>query len=135
MASRGWEGVSLSDITRQQLKHEQKPKRSKYGNVKITVDGHRFDSKREADHWLMLRARQELGEIRELNRQIAYPLLCPSPDWLSHAEVCVYRADFVWIDTRTGDRHVEDAKGFRTPLYALKRKWMSLQYGIELEEV
>ena len=33
-----------------------KPKRSKYGNVKTVVDGFTFDSKKEADRWLVLKA-------------------------------------------------------------------------------
>ena len=33
-----------------------------------------------------------------------------------------------WADT------VEDAKGFHTAMYKLKKRWMKLEYGIEIRE-
>jgi Protein of unknown function (DUF1064) len=117
MATRGWENVT--DI-----------RRLKYGNVRTTnARGQTFDSKREADAYAALIARH--GEILDLRRQVCFPLLCPYEDrsiMVSH-----YVADFVYIEH--GVRHVVDAKGCRTAMYKLKKKWLRLQDGIEIEEV
>ncbi len=107
-------------------------KRSKFGNVKTTLDGQVFDSKREADRWVILKAREKAGEITELQRQVEFRLYCPTagPD----AEVCRYVADFTY---REGGMAlvVEDVKGVRTPVYRLKAKWLRLQDGITIREV
>ena len=45
-----------------------------------------------------------------------------------------YIADFVYYD-RDGNLVVEDAKGFRTDLFRLKKKMMMYFKGIEIKEV
>jgi hypothetical protein len=47
--------------------------------------------------------------------------------------VSSYVADYVYVEQ--GKRHVVDAKGKRTQMYALKKKWLFLQDGIVIEEV
>lgn len=47
---------------------------------------------------------------------------------------CSYVADFVYT-TRDGKLVVEDAKGFRTEAYKLKKKLMLWRYGIDIKEV
>jgi hypothetical protein len=47
--------------------------------------------------------------------------------------VCTYRADFTYLED--GRLVVEDAKGWRTEMYLLKRKWLKAEYGIEVREV
>ena len=47
---------------------------SKYKNKKIMVDGIEFDSKKEAEYWLVLRHREKFGEIENLRRQERYLL-------------------------------------------------------------
>ena len=92
----------------------------------------RFDSVREAERYAVLRARELAGEIADLRRQVAFPLNVTRPD--GHTEtVCRYIADFVWFEA--GRRVVADAKGMRTEVYGLKRKWMRAQYGIEILEL
>lgn len=140
---RGWRDVTPSDIARLQARGrgesvvQAPPKRSKYRNVKTEVDGLLFDSRREAEYWMLLRARQDLGEIRELRRQVDFPLLCPvalaAPG--VNAQVSTYIADFTYVDARDGSRHVVDAKGHKTREYLLKRKWLELQTNIVIEEV
>jgi hypothetical protein len=105
--------------------------RSKYHNVKTAIDGVVFDSKREATYWCGLQARARAGEITELRRQVVFPLCCPVED--RAVMVASYIADFCYLEN--GVRHVVDAKGHRTPIYNLKRKWLRLQDGIIIEEV
>jgi hypothetical protein len=47
--------------------------------------------------------------------------------------LCVYRADFTY--EADGKLVVEDAKGFRTEMYKLKKKWVKAEYGIDIREV
>lgn len=115
-------------------------KPAKYRNVKCVADGQTFDSRREADYWLLLKAREQLGEITGLRRQVRFPLCCPDP--LKPAMTFVvsyYVSDFVYETyNAVQDRnimHVIDAKGVRTQLYRLKRKWLELQTGIVVQEV
>lgn len=111
------------------------PKTSKYRNVKIVIDGEHFDSKREANYWAQLKMREKAGEIQGLARQIAFPLYTSEIEtgYFALVQVAEYIADFVYY---TGsDQHVVDAKGVRTQIYKLKKKWLELQSGIVIEEV
>lgn len=113
--------------------------RSKYRNVKTVVDGIQFDSKREAEHWMGLRAREQAGEITGLQRQVHFPLMCPVMDEVGAQavgplmQVAEYVADFVYREG--GLLKVVDAKARRISPYPLKAKWLALQQGIEIVEV
>jgi hypothetical protein len=116
------------------------PKPSKYRNVRtMSPDGQVFDSKREADYWQTLKARETAGEIKGLMRQVAFGLWCPVlNDSADNRQVSEYRADFVfWLSSQDECEppHVVDAKGKRTQMYQLKKKWLELQSGIVIEEV
>lgn len=115
--------------------HVAVPQKSKYKNVRVQVDGVTFDSKREAAFWQQLKLREKAGEISELTRQGGFALHCPNHAEHLYLEVCEYRADFRWRDSRDGKIHVADAKGVRTQIYKLKAKWMELEHGIVVEEV
>jgi len=108
---------------------------SKYRNVKCEYQGEHFDSKHELDDWLVLKARQELGEISDLQRQVNFPLYCQirfRDTTLGSTQVCSYIADFVYVEN--GQRIVQDSKGHRTREYLLKRKWLERQEGIDIRE-
>jgi len=123
-------------------------KQSKYRNVRTVVDGITFDSKREAQYWAELKMRERAGDISDLERQVKFTLYTPvirqrpgNPECVHdplgvsmHHGVCNYIADFVYTD-KDGQEHVVDAKGKRTAMYALKKKWLELQSGIVIEEV
>ncbi len=109
---------------------------SKYHNVRVvTIDGEKFDSKREATHWIELKVREHAKEIRALERQVPFDLMAPLPTRDGFVVVAQYVADFVYIDCATGKQIIEDSKGTRTREYLLKRKWLELQDGIEIQEV
>ena len=114
---------------------------SKYGNTKTTVDGITFDSKKEASRYQQLRLLEKAGKISNLQRQVKYILV---PGYYEKNEKtnrtrCVerevsYVADFVYVDCETGEKVVEDTKGYRTPDYKIKRKLMLWEYGIKIHE-
>lgn len=101
----------------------------KYGNVKVTVDGHTFDSKKEYNRYCELKLMERAGLIKDLETQKKFELI-PKQD----GERAVnYIADFVY--TENGETVVEDTKGFKTKEYIIKRKLMKYIHGIEIKEV
>lgn len=101
-------------------------KRSKYGNVKAEADGQVFASKRERGRWMDLRLEEQAGEIKNLQRQVVYPIE------INGFKVCEYIADFVY--ERGEELVVEDSKGYRTEMFRLKSKLMRAVHGIEVVE-
>lgn len=89
-------------------------KGNKYGAQKTTVDGLRFDSKKEAARWVELKKLEGIGVIQNLERQVAIPL------HVAGVKVCTYRADFMY--EMDGATIVEDAKGYQTDVFKLKWK-------------
>lgn len=108
----------------------QRPKRAaKFGNRKTVIDGITFDSAREARRYCDLRLLQRAGKIRDLELQPRFPCI------VNGARVCEYRADFAYHDVERGERVIEDAKGFKTPEYRLKKKLVEALYGVVIVEV
>lgn len=103
-----------------------KPKKNKYGAVRKEVDGHSFHSTGEAKRYLMLKQEQELGMISFLLIQKKYPLI------VNGVHIEDYVADFVYMDE--GRLVIEDFKGYRTPVYEIKKKLMFALYGAEILE-
>lgn len=143
MATRGWNDVNASDIARMQARGSaQAPKASKYKNVKVTIDGHKFDSKREAAIYAELKLREKAGEIRNLQLQVPFELNAPAemypPD--GRVQVAEYIADFTFEERGVVPISwkfvVADCKGGRnTQMFQLKKKWLFLQSGIEIREL
>lgn len=106
----------------------------KYGNKKTEVDGILFDSKKEAERYRHLKTLENLGEIRGLERQKRFVLIKGErwSDGKKHRDT-VYIADFCYL--QGAKLVVEDVKGFRTPVYRIKRELMKSVYGIEVQEI
>lgn len=106
--------------------------RSKYHAKKTVVDGITFDSKREADRYLVLKGMEEDGTIEDLRRQVRYELVPAfDVDGRHYRPVC-YVADFVYRED--GREVVEDVKGMRTDVYRLKSKLFARRYGMSIKE-
>lgn len=104
-----------------------KPSRHSKFNAKVVwVDGIRFDSTWEGKRYSQLKLLERTGDISDLRLQIEYPLEC------NGVHICKYIADFVY--NRGGIEIVEDAKGFITPEYRIKRKLMQAIHGIDILE-
>lgn len=104
-----------------------RPKRPKYGNTRVEVDGKRFDSKHEAEVYEALMLRHRAGEIRVVMRQVPFDL----PGGIR------YIADFgvVYADGRF---EVLDAKSEATRknrTYINKKKQIKSMWGLEIREV
>lgn len=113
---------------------EPKPKKSKYHNVKIVVDGITFDSKKEAARYRELRLLERAGQITGLVLQPKF-LIAEAVELDGRKQRArYYIADFQYVDS-DGQTIVEDAKGMKTAVYRAKRHQMKLRYGIEVREV
>ena len=99
-------------------------KRNKYGAIKTTINGEKFDSKGEARYWLVLQDRLRKGEIMNLKRQIRFPLE------VNGKKVCDYIADFTY--TENGVFVVDDYKGKVTDLFRIKAKLFEVIYGYKI---
>ncbi len=93
-------------------------------------------SRKEYYRLCQLQLMQRNGLIVDLREQVRYELIPAQRDeqgkLIEHA--CDYIADFVYTDAQSGQMVVEDAKGFRTPEYRIKRKLMLWRHGIRIKE-
>lgn len=106
--------------------------RSKYHAKRTTVDGITFDSRREADRYLVLKGMEEDGLIEDLRRQVRYELIPAFDVDGRHYRPVFYVADFVYVED--GKEVVEDVKGMRTDVYRLKSKLFARRYGKVIRE-
>ena len=113
-------GVTITDA--------EKPKRNKYGNRRVEVDGMKFDSQKEADLYFgTLFPSWKCGAIKLLVRQVPFDL----PGGIR------YVADFVTVSA-DGCVSVIDVKSAITRknrVYINKKKQMKAIWGIDIKEV
>jgi hypothetical protein len=113
----------------------------KYGAIAVTVDGRRFDSKKEAAVYMQLRLMEKAGAIAELHCQTAWPLhilelwrnSCPP----QIKDCGVYHSDFDYLDLRTGEFKVIDVKSEPTRRkvnYRLKKRIVEAVHGITIDD-
>lgn len=103
---------------------------SKYKNVKTEYNGIKYDSKKEAEYARQLDIFKHASgkmQVLEIIRQPIFSII------IKGKEVCKYKADF---GVKYPDRYEYiDVKGFKTPIYRLKKKLVEAQYGITIKEV
>ena len=90
----------------------------------------KYASRHEAEAASKFAALARAGIITELEEQARITLV-PGDGKLRPV---VYVADFRYRD-RDGNLHIVDAKGFKTPVYRLKKRLAALLLGIAIEEV
>lgn len=102
-------------------------KRHKFGAVKTTVDGIEFASKAEAKRYGELRLLEKRGLIANLELQPRYDFI------VNGVKIGFYKADFRYLEN--GAPIVEDVKGYRTDVFAIKAKLMRACHRIEVREI
>lgn len=100
---------------------------SKYKNIPTEVDGKRFDSRREADCYLGLKADLDAGKLVSLERQVRYVLQEPFTKDGKRHRALEYVADFV-VKCADGRIRVIDAKGMLTDVFRIKQKLFEKRY-------
>lgn len=101
----------------------------------MTVGGVTFDSQREYRRFCELSRLERAGKITNLQRQVKYVLIPSQKDEKGKVieRECSYIADFVYVEN--GKLVVEDAKGYKTPEYRIKKKMALYFHGIRIKEV
>lgn len=112
---------------------QQRGKKSgRVKNVKrVEVDGILFDSTKEARRYQDLRLMQKSGQIKELMRQVKFPI------YIKDVFICDWVADFTYIYAwHDGwmEKVVEDVKGWKTEVYKLKKRMVEAEYRIKIKE-
>lgn len=89
------------------------PRKSKYGNRKVILDGMTFDSGKEASRYVQLREMAVRQEIATLSRQVKYTLQEATVDSEGKRQRAItYSADFVY--EQDGKVVIEDVKSVAT---------------------
>jgi hypothetical protein len=108
----------------------------KYKNIKVVIDGIKFDSKKEARRYSDLKLLERAGEISELELQPEFYFFIDGKP-LKHKEKGArrikYIADFRY--TKEGETIVEDVKSPATAkdsLFRLKKALFETIYDMEL---
>ena len=96
---------------------------NKFKNHKVKNILGSFDSKLEYKHFLLLKAREQKGDISHLKRQVRIKL--------GNATECkvYYVADFVYYDNINKIWVVMDSKGKPTDTFKVKYKWVLDTYS------
>ena len=63
-------------------------RRNKFNNIKVIIDGIRFDSKKEGEYYNQLKFLKKLGEVDNIELQV--PFKCV----VNGDKICTYRLDF-----------------------------------------
>lgn len=100
---------------------------NKYNNKITYIDNIRFDSRKEAMHYVYLKDLERKGVIHNLQLQVPFPFIYEGKKFFK------YVADFVYEDEF--GQHVIDVKGVKTAVFKLKKKLIEAQYKIEIEIV
>jgi len=99
-------------------------KKSKYRANKVSIDGHTFDSQKEADFYCELKIKLQAGEINGFCLQPTF-MLAPG---------LKYKADFI-VFNKDGSTEVIDVKGFKTKEYIAKKKVFEDKYNLKITEI
>ena len=105
------------------------PRKHKFGAQKTVVDGIVFASKAEARRYSELALLERKGLISGLELQPRYDFE------VNGVRVGFYKADFRYWDKATNKAVVEDVKGYRTDVFAIKAKLMRALYRVEVIEI
>ena len=107
----------------------------KFGNVKVEIDGHTFDSHAEGARYLQLRAKLQRGEITGLKIHPKFDLHGMNGKPLG----ITWSADFQYLgegELGAGKLTIEDVKGVATQLYKLKKAVFEAQsMGVKVTEI
>ena len=102
----------------------KKSKKAKYRSYKTSVDGHTFDSLKEAEYYQDLKVRLKANDIKGFCLQPTF-MLAPG---------LKYKADFITFNN-DGTYDVIDVKGFKTKEYIAKKKVFEDKYNLKITEI
>jgi hypothetical protein len=107
---------------------------TKYGAKPCEIGGEKYRSQREAARHQQLLLLERAGHIRDLRREVPFPLAPPVVIGSRKRPAIRFFADFTYYEAGKPGLVVEDSKGVRTPVYRLKRHLMKAIHGIDILE-
>jgi hypothetical protein len=118
---------------------QSKCKGNKFKAMKVELDGMTFDSKKEFERYIELKAMQQCGEIRDLKHHTKFELAPKTKiEGEKRAKPALrYFADFTYYRI-TGEFVVEDVKSVATrklASYRNKKHLMKTVHNIDVREV
>ena len=99
-------------------------KKSKYRAKKTSIDGHTFDSKKEADYYCELKNRLRANDINGF---------CLQPIFIL-ASGLKYKPDFI-VFNKDNTTEIIDVKGVKTKEYIAKKKMFEDKYNLKIIEI
>lgn len=127
----------------------KREKGKKYNNKTFEADGHKWDSKKEYQRWIVLKEAEAQGVITDLQRQVKFELIpAVIEEYVEHLKTkdkiktrvlqrpITYTADACYY--KDGEYVVEDCKispKVKPDKYVLKNKMMFALKGIRIKEV
>ena len=99
-------------------------KKSKYRAQKTSIDGHVFDSKKEAEYYCELKNRLRAKDIKAF---------CLQPIFIL-ADGLRYKPDFI-VFNNDETTEVIDVKGTKTKEYIAKKKIFEDKYNLKINEI
>ncbi len=99
-------------------------RKTKYRANKTSVDGHTFDSKKEAEYYCDLKMRLQAKDIKGFCLQ---PIFMLAPG-------LKYKADFI-VFNNDNTTEVIDVKGYKTKEYIAKKKVFEEKYNLKITEI
>lgn len=100
---------------------------NKYGGQPTYIDGVRFDSIAESRRYGELKNLERAGLITGLELQPKFAIA------INGKHCFTWKGDFAYFEGNI--RAVEDVKGFKTPMYRLKKKCVEAAYNITIREI
>jgi hypothetical protein len=112
---------------------------NKYHAQVCTVDGIRFDSRKEARRYERLKILAVAGEIYDLELQPEFAITVLEL-WRPEGQMIHcgrFRADFRYVETQTGEVVIEDTKSppTRNTAYRLRKRLVEAIHGVTIREV
>lgn len=96
---------------------------SKYKNQKVKhPEFGIFASKKEFEHFLLLKQREKQGEIKDLQRQVSFRIN------VNDQYIGRYTPDFVYFDVKKNRFIAHETKGYKTRDYVLRAKLFKAIY-------
>lgn len=100
---------------------------NKYGARVTRIGSETFDSKAEAEYWLLLLARQQRGEIASIQRQPHFVLQPSTKVRGKTVRAIEYTADFQ-VEYPDGRREVVDVKGHAARDFSIRVRLFKVKY-------
>jgi hypothetical protein len=113
-----------------------KSKSSKFGNVKVEIDGYKFDSRKESEFYGSLKIKKQAGLIKDFKMQVPYNIV------VNNIHIANYFLDFE-VENNDGTIEYIDIKGkdkktnkfIKTGVFALKKRLVEAIYGIKISMI